>query len=228
MTRRAVFFRHMNDDTGGCFPALLRDRGFAVSFVDWQNSKTPDDLSSIDLIVALGGAQQVWQEDKNPWLKEEKEILRDWIGTRAKPYIGLCFGHQLLASSLGGEVAPAKTREIGVCSVSFKQGHEAAVTQWHVAEVTRAPDTATVTASSTACPVQMMTVGDHAYSTQFHHEWDLATVRGWIPLWQTDMDKATGTPGFYANFTKQVAKSQPALSSLTSSLLDRFMTRQGW
>ena len=100
MTRTALVFRHMSDDTGGCFPFLLRKRGFEVSFVEWHQGQTPDNLPATDLIVVLGGAQQVWQEDEHPWLMDEKAVIRDWVASRAKPFIGLCLGHQLLADSL--------------------------------------------------------------------------------------------------------------------------------
>ena len=228
MTRRALVFRHMDGDTGGCFPALLQDRGFDVSFVEWHKNETPADLASTDLIVALGGAVQVWEEDEHPWLVKEKAIIRDWVETRAKPYIGLCLGHQLLGTALGGEAGYVAEKEIGLCSVSFEDGREEIVTQWHMAEVSRAPEAATITASSDKCANQMMTIGDHAYSSQFHHEWDLQTVRNWQALWQTEMDKATGQAGFYNGFVNTVQQAQPALSSHTWSLFNSFMTRQGW
>lgn len=232
MTRTALVFRHMADDTGGCFPHLLRGRGFDVSFLDWHNGETPDAMAHVDLVVVLGGAQQVWEEDEHNWLVTEKAVIRDWVETRAKPYIGLCLGHQLLATSLGGDAGYADTTEVGVCKVDFNGAAPISglhtVTQWHSAEVKRAPDIADVHGSSDLCAIQMMTIGNHAYSTQFHHEWDTATVRGWAPSWQTEMNKTIKTDDGYANFVGHVEDAQPQLTSLTRSLFNSFMTAQGW
>ena len=240
MTRRALIFRHMKEDTGGLYPALLRSLGFDVAMHDWQDGEAPAaaTLAATDIIVALGGAQQVWEEDRHPWLKAEKAIIADWVGAQAKPYVGLCLGHQLLADALGGKVGMAGHKEVGVSTVTFS-GETAdcrvfnafsgstPVTQWHEAEVTHAPDVATVLASSGKCAVQMLAVDGHAFSTQFHHEWDLPTVHGWIPQWKTAMDDATGQPGSYAAFASEMAREEPHLSRLSHGLFASFMKANG-
>lgn len=241
MTKRALIFRHMQEDTGGLYPTLLRERGFDVTVHDWQFGEAPsaDTLNRSDILVVLGGAQNVWQEEDHPWLKQEKAIIADWAGARAKPYVGLCLGHQLLADSLGGEVGLAGEKEVGLCTVGFSEDTaecrtfntltgETPVTQWHEAEVTRAPEGASVLAMSAACGIQMLKLGDHAFSTQFHHEWDLPTVTGWIPAWKQEMDKATGQPGTYAGFHRAMGEAEPRLEHLSRTLFDAFMRAQGW
>ena len=231
----------MQEDTGGLYPAFLRHHGFDVTFHDWQfgEAPSPGTVKQSDILVVLGGAQQVWEEDLHPWLKDEKSIIASWVGDQAKPYVGLCLGHQLLASALGGDVGLAKHKEVGLHSVDFSPDAEAhhvfrsfsgttPVTQWHEAEVIRAPEAASVLASSGKCGIQMLAVDGHAFSTQFHHEWDLPTVDGWIPQWKTAMDKATGEPGTYQGFRKQMAEKEPHLSGLSSGLFSSFIKAQGW
>ena len=240
-TRHALIFRHMREDTAGLYPALLRERGFDVTFHDWQDGEAPsaDTLKRSDMLLVLGGAQQVWEEDIHPWLVDEKAIIANWVNAQAKPYVGLCLGHQLLASSLGGDVGLSVHKEIGLCAVDFRpetadtkpfRSFEGStpVTQWHEAEVFRAPEGASVLAMSAACGIQMLGVGDHAFSTQFHHEWDVPTVNGWLPQWQTAMDQASGKPGTYQGFRRQMAEKEPHLSSLSTGLFESFMDAQGW
>ena len=54
MTRRALIFRHMKEDTGGLYPALLRALGFEVAIHDWQDGEAPAPatLAASDMIVA--------------------------------------------------------------------------------------------------------------------------------------------------------------------------------
>ena len=108
-------------------------------------------LAPYDFLFVLGGAQDTWQEDQHPWLAAEKQAIREWVVERAKPYFGVCLGHQLLATALGGEVAPADEGEVGVFDVTLTeeatshrlmQGLEPSqkVMQWHMAEVKRVPE----------------------------------------------------------------------------------------
>ena len=122
-----------------------------------------------------------------------KRTLREWVLDRAKPYFGVCLGHQLLATAQGGEVGTAALPEVGVFDVEltidgkvhpFFKGLDQSnsVMQWHNAEVKRAPHGALVLAHSPATSVQSMAIDNHALSTQFHCEFSPQTVATWSSL----------------------------------------------
>jgi len=63
-------------------------------------------------IIVSGGPQSVY--DKNS-AKIDSKILE-----LKKPILGLCYGHQLITHSLGGEVKPGKTKEYGKAELEVK------------------------------------------------------------------------------------------------------------
>jgi GMP synthase-like glutamine amidotransferase len=139
-------------------------------------------------MFVLGGPQDVWEEDKYPWLRMEKQAIREWVSDRAKPYFGVCLGHQLLADALGGEVALSQAGEHGIMSVEITEngnplaaglagGHK--VVQWHMAEVVKSPPTAEVLGHSELSPMQVLAIGEHALSTQFHSECGAQSLMAW-------------------------------------------------
>ena len=159
--KRALVFQHMNYDHPGRFLDFFSEDGIVPEMVRlWEGQKIPN-LAPYDFLFVLGGAQDTWQEKEHTWMLEEKAAIREWVWDRAKPYFGVCLGHQLLCDALGGEVALAAEPEVGVYDVSLTQDGEAhglfagvessnKVMQWHWAEVTRAPQEAKVLATSRA------------------------------------------------------------------------------
>lgn len=123
-------------------------------------------------IVLSGGPQSVYGEGAVPF---NREILDLNV-----PILGLCYGHQLLAHALGGEVRHLETGEFGKTPLHVEPnagslfegiGPETEVWMSHGDTVTRAPPGFTVTATTPHCPVAAMQHPTRPlFGVQFHAE----------------------------------------------------------
>jgi GMP synthase (glutamine-hydrolysing) len=69
---------------------------------DARDVETPfPKLDDVAGIIVTGSSSSV--TEGAPWMTRLEGLLRDAV-TSETPLLGVCFGHQLLASALGGEV----------------------------------------------------------------------------------------------------------------------------
>ncbi len=133
---------------------------------------------------AMVTEHQAWSERAAVWLREAMEA-----GT---PLLGICYGHQLLAYALGGEVGDnPRGREYGTVDVhlagaarndALLGGLESPlrVHVGHVQTVLRLPKGATLLASSLGDAHQAFRVGERAWGVQFHPEFDAGVTRAYL------------------------------------------------
>jgi GMP synthase-like glutamine amidotransferase len=239
MPKRALVFKHMAADDPNLFGRLFAADGTAADVVHLYRGDAVPSLAGYDLMLVLGGAQQVWEEDEHPWLVAEKEAIREWVAERAKPYIGICLGHQLLADALGGKVGLAKESEVGLKSVRLAeeaQNHpffaglksEHRVMQWHHAEVSALPPGAVPLASSPAVACQSFAIDSHALGVQFHCEWTFESIRDWArePLWIEALERELGE-GAHPRLLAEAQPHMPEINRLTETLYANFKQGAG-
>jgi GMP synthase-like glutamine amidotransferase len=238
MAKQALVFRHMEGDTPGRLSGLLAAAGYGVEIVELHRGQAIPALEAYDLMVVLGGAMHAWEEAAHPWLAAEKQAIAEWVGRRAKPYFGICLGHQLLADAMGGEVGLSLSPEIGVHEVAVTAEAEAhpfmtglagrhMSMQWHLAEVKRLPDGARALAASRGTAVQAMAVDRHALGVQFHCEWTLETIRSWAAIgWVPALERHAGAGG-HGRLLAAAAPHMPAIARVTETLYGNFTLAAG-
>ena len=190
---KILVLQHARIEHPGAFRKFLNEDGHDWFQVNLDEGAKLPGVDGFDALWVMGGPMDVWEEEKYPWLQNEKTFIREAVQERGMPFLGLCLGHQLLAEALGGECGKAEHSEIGVMEVMLTKNGVSSIVfddfpekfkclQWHGAEIKRIPLGGVCLATSDLCEVQAMSWGPRAYSMQFHLEVEADTITNWIAI----------------------------------------------
>jgi GMP synthase-like glutamine amidotransferase len=104
--------QHVPFEGSANIEAWARDRSHDLSNTLLFEGKSLPEMEEFDWLIIMGGPMNIYEEDKYPWLRKEKEFIKRAIASD-KIVLGICLGAQLMADALGGNVHKNMHREIG-------------------------------------------------------------------------------------------------------------------
>jgi GMP synthase-like glutamine amidotransferase len=167
------------------FAALLQPADPQMTFTvfDALQSQLPTDVDAADAYLITGSRHGV--NDEYSWIAQLESFVRT-LYTAQKKVIGICFGHQLIAKALGGQVVKSPNG----WGVGISQNHVVRHKAWmqpqknklnllvsHQDQVIILPKDAQCLASSDFCPNYMMQIGSTLLSVQGHPEFTKAYAK---------------------------------------------------
>ena len=179
MTGRVAFLQHSEWDVPGMLGERARALGFsAAAYRADRGAAGLPGPGDFDLLVVMGSVASV-TDTTLAWIDEERRLVADAVAG-GTPVLGVCFGGQLLAQVLGGEVTRSDQPEIGWRLLDTDDPDRIPPGPWVCwhEDVISAPPGAEVVARTEVC-LQAFVSGPHT-GLQFHPEVDRDIVGHWV------------------------------------------------
>ncbi|WP_103035654.1 glutamine amidotransferase-related protein [Castellaniella caeni] len=156
-----------------------------------HQGQMPDRTEGFDGWITTGS--KCGANDDADWIEYLATFIRTLAQAR-RPLVGICFGHQLMAKALGGQVERSPLGwGLGAYTTTIEQ-QEPWMSPWesdqlqllasHQDQVAELPPQGRVLARNGFCPIYMMQVGDTCLGLQGHPEFTRAYLEDLVLLRQ--------------------------------------------
>jgi GMP synthase-like glutamine amidotransferase len=152
------------------------DTNIKLRIYDVTLNDYPADMDECDGYLITGSKLSVYDEVK--WIRDLEHYIRS-LNEHKKFLLGVCFGHQIIAKALGGDVSKAEIGWVtGLQSYIFHDNfpwlrnlnQDVKLIHSHQDQITKLPDQATLVASNENVPIAMYFIDNHIMSIQGHPE----------------------------------------------------------
>jgi GMP synthase-like glutamine amidotransferase len=160
--------------------------GLRLTRFDVQAGNIPADPRSCDAWITTGSRASVY--DDAGWIRAAETFIRR-VGDSDRPFVGICFGHQLLAQALGAEVKRAPGGwGVGVLPMRVVHREDwmtpacssVRMQYMHADQVTGVPAGGPLLSEAPHCPVAMFQCGPRFLGIEAHPEFPAAYARALI------------------------------------------------
>jgi GMP synthase-like glutamine amidotransferase len=226
---RLTYLQHVPFEGPANIESWASERGFSCTPVRLYLEEPLPSPETFDWLVVMGGPMNIYEEEKYPWLADEKRAIAGAIDA-GKAVLGICLGAQLVSDVLGGAVYRNPVKEIGWHPVRLTpEARESVVFSGLPAEFTafhwhgdtfHLPSGTLGTATSEGCAIQAFEAkGGRVVGLQFHLESSPESIRLLIENCGDEL-----VPGKYIQTADEILSRKDSLTRTNGPLrhiLDR-------
>ena len=217
---RALVLQHEDPTPPGHVTEWLEghDAEVEVFRIDLEDREL--DPSGYDLVVSLGSEFAAY-DDSHEFVPREARLMRKAVDADV-PVLGLCFGGQMLARVLGGDVYRGPESEIGWLPVRTRDPGlvpEGPWFQWHFDVIEAPPGTEVI--AETDLGTQAFVAG-RSLGLQFHPEVTPEIMDEWVRAYRHELDQEGVDPDTLLDETNAKADEHKRTSW---QLLEEYLSR---
>ncbi|WP_394708785.1 type 1 glutamine amidotransferase [uncultured Desulfobulbus sp.] len=231
MTVRIHAVQHVPFEGLGHIGQWIANQGHSLTLTRLYAGEKLPRPEAFDRLVIMGGPMNIYEDDRYPWLVQERAWIREAINA-GKSAVGICLGAQLLADALGSPVVAGREKEIGWWPITLTEEGKTSgfldglperptVFHWH-GDTFALPKGAVHLAESEGCRSQAFLYDNRILGLQFHLESTPATVGEMLTHCGHEL-----VTGKYIQSENQIAAVDPVLFREINRLLETLLTRLG-